>query len=100
MLLTSLSRQYPLARTPLMVAAFTLVVVSVLVLLSQTGLKITTRNAPLVDASMEIKYELSLFHLWFEELIQGDRTVREHEVWQHLGEAEWYARAMLEGGKI
>ncbi len=55
--------------------------------------------APLVDAAMEIKLEAALAHLWFEEIISGDRYKDISAVWKHQDQAEWYAKAMLEGGK-
>jgi PAS domain S-box-containing protein len=55
--------------------------------------------APLVDAAMEIKLEATTAHLWLEEIISGDRYADISEVWRHQDQAEWYANAMLEGGK-
>jgi len=77
----------------------TMIVLIILSMLSYTGLRMAERNTPLIDAAMEIKYELSLFHLWFEEMIQGDSSVTEAKVWQHLEESRWYANAMLNGGQ-
>ncbi|MBF0383701.1 MAG: serine/threonine-protein phosphatase [Magnetococcales bacterium] len=59
----------------------------------------TARNAPLVDASMEVKYELAMFHLWLEELLEQDSSLDKKQVWHHLLEARWYLRAMLQGGE-
>ncbi|MEG3639466.1 sensor histidine kinase [Magnetococcus sp. PR-3] len=67
--------------------------------LATMGWRMTAHNAPLIDASMEIKFELTRFHLWFEEIIQRDHSMTEAQVWQHLKEADWYANAMLEGGE-
>ena len=53
--------------------------------------------APLVDAAMEIKFEATLAHLWFEEIISGDRHEDISEVWKHQDQAEWYAKAMAMG---
>ncbi len=55
--------------------------------------------SPLVDAAMEIKLEATTAHLWFEEIISGDRYEDISAVWEHQDQAEWYAKAMLEGGK-
>ena len=57
------------------------------------------KYAPLMDAAMEIKLEATTAHLWFEELISGDRFEDINEVKQHLDQAQWYASAMLEGGE-
>jgi len=62
------------------------------------GRDIAERYTPLIDASMEIQVEATTAHLWFEEIISGDRTVDINEIWSHIDEAEWYAQAMLSGG--
>jgi PAS domain S-box-containing protein len=76
-----------------------LLIVATLWYAMSTGSRIAEQYAPLVDAAMEIKLEATLAHLWFEEVISGDRTVAIENVWEHLDQAEWYARAMLEGGE-
>ena len=70
-----------------------------LVILSNTAERMVTRSARQIDASMEIKFRATLFHLWFEELVQGDTTVAEGAVWGYLEQAKWHARAMLDGGR-
>ena len=55
--------------------------------------------APLIDAAMEIKLEATTAHLWFEEIINGDRYEDISAVWKHQDRAEWYVQTMLEGGK-
>ncbi|MCD6389232.1 MAG: PAS domain S-box protein [Desulfobulbaceae bacterium] len=64
-----------------------------------TGDRINKVYAPLADAAMEIKLEAITAHLWFEEIISGDRHEDMSVVWHHQDQAEWYAQAMLEGGK-
>ncbi len=54
--------------------------------------------APLMNAAMGIKLEAAIAHLWFEEILSGDRHESIEDVWQHLDQAAWYADAMLEGG--
>ena len=63
-----------------------------------SGSEIANKYLPLVDATMEIKLEVTTAHLWFEEIISGDRNENIESVWQHLDLADWYAHAMLEGG--
>ncbi len=65
----------------------------------RTGGHMTEVYAPLVDAAMEIKLEATLGHLWFEEVISGDRRENIATVWEHLERSAWYATAMLEGGQ-
>jgi len=59
---------------------------------------ITNRYFPLVNAAMEIKLEATTAHLWFEEMISGDRSIDITNVWQNIDQAQWYAQAMLDGG--
>ena len=63
------------------------------------GNHMAVKYAPLVDAAMEIKLEATTAHLWFEELVSGDRFEDINEVKHHLDQAQWYASAMLEGGE-
>lgn len=63
-----------------------------------SGDKATQTYAPLVNGAMEIKLEAAMGHLWFEEILSGDRHENIQSVWQHLDQSVWYARAMLEGG--
>ena len=62
------------------------------------AIRMTTVYAPLIDAAMDIKLEATTAHLWFEEILSGDRHEDMEAVWNHLDQADWYARAMLEGG--
>ncbi len=57
------------------------------------------RYAPLVDAAMEIKLEAAIGHLWFEEVISGDRHEDVSGALAHIDKSAWYARVMLEGGE-
>lgn len=67
---------------------------------SQKGLKMTTVYAPLVNADTEIKLNVSVAHMWVEEILSGDPTKSLEGVWEALDRADKYAKAMLEGGKI
>lgn len=64
-----------------------------------TGTRFMAMHMPLVHAIEEIKLEATTAHLWFEEIISGDRHQPIEEVWAYIDEARWYARAMLEGGE-
>ncbi len=55
--------------------------------------------SPLVDATMEIKFEATTAHLWFEEIISGDRYENIEAIMEHIDQATWYAQAILEGGQ-
>ncbi len=75
-----------------------LVVVGVMYYSSYIERNITSRYVPLVDATMEIKLEATMAHLWFEEGISGDQSVDIETVWDHIDQARWYVQAMLKGG--
>lgn len=64
-----------------------------------TGRRMAKVHGPLVDAAMEIKLETATAHLWFEESINGDQEVTIEQVLRHIDQANWYANAMLKGGK-
>lgn len=64
-----------------------------------TGYRMSAVYTPLADAVMEIKLEATRAHLWFEEILSGDRNEDIDTVWSHLERADWYATAMLEGGE-
>ena len=57
------------------------------------------KHAPLMEAAHKVKLEAAMAHLWFEEIISGDRYVDIQVVWQHIDQAQWYAHAMLFGGE-
>ncbi len=57
------------------------------------------KYSPLVDATMEVKLEATTAHLWFEEILSGDRYENIEEIFTHIDQSIWYAIAMLEGGK-
>jgi len=66
---------------------------------SYLGRDFAVRYAPLIDAAMEIKLEATTAHLWFEEIISGDRVVQIEDIWKHIDQSRWYAQAMLDGGE-
>ncbi len=80
-------------------AILTMVIVGVMLYSFFIGRSMAERFCPLVDAAMEIKLEATTAHLWFEEIVSGDRFIEIEVIWEHLDQAEWYARAMLEGGE-
>jgi len=79
--------------------AITFLTMAILYYSFNTGRNIAEHYTPLVDAAMEIKLEATTAHLWFEETISGDRTIDINEIWAHIDQSEWYANAMLAGGK-
>ncbi len=83
----------------LWVIGLTLLVAGILVRSSVMGSRLAERHAPQIAASHEIKIEIAIGHLWFEEIISEDFHSEIEAVWSHFDEALWYATAMLEGGE-
>ena len=81
-----------------LIALVTVIIVSAMVYSFYTSSRMINKFSPLVDASMEIKVEATTAHLWFEELISGDRYESLDTVIDHIDLAIWYAKAMIEGG--
>ncbi|WP_427983484.1 methyl-accepting chemotaxis protein [Agarivorans sp.] len=54
--------------------------------------------APQVDATMEIKLLATEAHLLFKDIINGESDKNVEQVWSLLEQADWYAKALLEGG--
>lgn len=64
-----------------------------------TGLFVSSRLAPQVDAMMEIKLAATTAHLNLEEIMSGDTERDIDDVWALFDEADWYCGAVLEGGR-
>lgn len=73
-----------------------------LIVLSVVSIHYTNRMvseySTLVETSIEIKQELSVAHLWFEEIISGDSNEPIDKVWYHLDKSEQHALDVLKGG--
>ena len=84
---------------------YLLTVITVLIIISILAYSFYINNrvnkiyTPLLDAAMEIKLQTTTAHLWFEVSINGDTHEDFKRVWKHLDHADWYAMAMLDGGK-
>ncbi len=55
------------------------------------------RNYVTMGAMMDIEIEISIFHLWFEEYISGDKTVDMEEVWSRLDHSKLLVNSLLGG---
>jgi C4-dicarboxylate-specific signal transduction histidine kinase len=77
---------------------FSALMIGAMAYVLRTGTRLTVRHAPLLKAAMEIRLEAGEAHLWLEEILSGDAEADVLDVWPHLDAADWYARAMLEGG--
>lgn len=86
------------AYTFLVIITFSLIMISVVAYSFHLGFKMSKQFPPLVDATMEIKLETTTAHLWFEEIMSGDRNEKIEDVIRRIDKAMWYATAMLNGG--
>jgi heme/copper-type cytochrome/quinol oxidase subunit 2 len=85
--------------TYLLIGITGLIIIGISVYSFYIGDRVSKMYMPLANAAIKIKLETTTAHLWFEELISGDTRESLETVFKHLDQADWYARAMLEGGK-
>jgi PAS domain S-box-containing protein len=62
------------------------------------GHEMVAGHAPQAKVVIQMQLDMTLAHLWFEEIISEDSEVTLEQVSAHLDQAEAYARAMLDGG--
>ena len=67
--------------------------------LQDTSTQVLEKNAPLVDAIMEMKYLTAHGHLFFEEILSGDAGEDIKLVWKEFEQALWFCNAILQGGQ-
>ncbi len=91
--------------TPVPRYLFTLIPLLALLILGTIGYSFytvfQTRNVflPSVDATMELKYEITAARLWLEKILSGDTINNNEVVWKHLNKADWHAQALLHGDR-
>lgn len=91
-------KRLPVKRFLAFICGVGVLVITMLVYSHATGLRMSERYTPLIDATMEIKLEATTAHLRFEEMLAGDTPVTMDKIRPHLAQADWYALAMLNGG--
>jgi len=64
----------------------------------KTGKDIAIKYAPLINLTKDIKQEVTLAHLWFEEVIAGDQQEDISEVIAHIDNSIHYTDMMQSGG--
>ena len=64
-----------------------------------TGEQMGVKHGSQCVATMEMRFEKTLAHLWLEELLGGVEHLDIETVISRLDAADWYANAMLEGGQ-
>ncbi len=62
------------------------------------AVRMNTLYAPLIYSSVEIELNVTMAHLMVEEILNGDEF-EENLVWENYARAEWYANAILRGGR-
>jgi signal transduction histidine kinase len=62
-------------------------------------LHINNSHVPAVKISKDIKYHVSIFHLWLEEYIAGDKDLEKSDIWKHLAEARALSKQLLAVGE-
>jgi PAS domain S-box-containing protein len=85
-------------RILLLIGIVALLVAGSLTYSAYAGNRMSAVYTPLSGAAKEIISEATTAHLWFEEVVSGDRNADLDAVWFHIKEAIWLAQAMLEGG--
>lgn len=78
---------------------FAVAMIGAMAYVLETGTRIHVRATPRVDAVVEVKMAVTLAHLWFEEILSGDRNESMTEVWRLIGRADWHAMALVDGGR-
>lgn len=72
-----------------------------MVLLTVISIKYTNRMvsqySTLVATSIDIKLNIATAHLWFEEIMAGDRSESMDTIWQHLEKSDRDIDTILEG---
>jgi C4-dicarboxylate-specific signal transduction histidine kinase len=66
----------------------------------RTGTRMSREHPPLLIAAMEIQLAGTTAHLWFEEILSGDRHESMADVWRLLDVADTNARAILAGSDV
>jgi len=79
-------------------AAFSVALLGAMGFVLHTGTRVSTEHMPLVRASAAVKLDTTLAHLWFEEILSGDRHESMDEVRSRLATARQNARTMVESG--
>ena len=79
------------------VAGITILLVLLSVISIQYTNRMVSQYSRLVATSIEVKLEIAMAHLWFEEIISGDHTESIEKVWYHHDKASHYLDEIIEG---
>ena len=62
--------------------------------------RVNTVHLPMSNAMSVIKLEITTAHLWFEEILAGDRNESLDLVWQRIDRVDQLVGTLLDGGGI
>ncbi|RDH85665.1 MAG: hypothetical protein DIZ80_01685 [endosymbiont of Galathealinum brachiosum] len=82
---------------PLSMAAVTLLLVFLTFISVHYADRMVSKYSTLVASAIEVKQELTVAHLWFEEIMSGDRNEDINTVWFHIRHAETFLHAIDNG---
>jgi len=63
------------------------------------GRSLTERHAPLMAAVLEVTHDVTVAHLWYEKVINGDRSLSVEGILRNLDQVVQDFHAMLDGGE-
>lgn len=86
-------------RMILLIAVLGVILIAMMFYSFHKGLQVYRVYVPWVKASMEVKLAATTAHLWFEEVLSGDRPEDMEPVWTKLNHAAECIQDLLEGGK-
>jgi len=86
-------------RLQLIVITIGFLIISTMIYGFNVGNYTLEKYTPLIDASMEIKLEITTGHLILEEILNGSDDETMSDALKHIDSAQWYAMAMLNGGE-
>ncbi len=71
-----------------------------MILLFYSANRIVRKHSPLIQDIQDIEVNVTRAHLWFEEVISGDSTIKIEEIRFFFDQANQDAQALLEGGTL
>ena len=79
------------------IGLLTLAVVACLAYVYQAGARINALHTPMMDAAHHVEKDITLFHLWVEELIGGNPSNSEDEIFRYVDDAILSTEFIIEG---
>ena len=83
---------------PLSIAA--IIIAGMMAFSYYSSIQMINVYAPQSDAIMEVRINVAIAHLWFEELMGGDTSNHIETIYDLLDRADQFAAAMLNGGTV